>query len=138
MIASLLAVVHQRERLVLIYCLTIIIVLAWIWVIFGAGMDMTAIEMTRMAGMDGWMMQPAAWTLGYALFVLSMWWVMMAAMMLPSAAPMMLLFARINSKAATGDRSVVPTSIFVAGYLLVWGRCAAVGPRIGPVAVSNA
>ena len=25
-------------------------------------MDMNAIEMTRMAGMDGWMMQPAVWT----------------------------------------------------------------------------
>lgn len=104
----------------LIGCLAIIIILAWIWLIFGAGMDMTAIEMTRMAGMDGWMMQPAAWTLGYALLVLSMWWVMMVAMMLPSAAPMMLLFARINSKAATGGRSLVPTSIFVGGYLLVW------------------
>lgn len=28
---------------------------AWVWTILGAGMGMTAIEMTAMAGMDGWL-----------------------------------------------------------------------------------
>ena len=78
--------------------------LAWGWLLLGAGMDMSAIEMTRMAGMDGWMMQPAVWTPGYALLMVSMWWVMMVAMMLPSAAPMLLLFARVNRKEQGGRR----------------------------------
>jgi len=33
--------------------------------------------------MDGWMMQPAQWGIGYALVMFAMWWVMMIAMMLP-------------------------------------------------------
>ena len=40
--------------------------------LFGAGMDMSAVAMTRMAGMDGWMMTPAVWTPGYAALVFSM------------------------------------------------------------------
>ena len=51
----------------------------------------------------------------------AMWWVMMAAMMLPSAAPMLLLFARIHRGERAGGRSYVPTGIFAAGYLAVWG-----------------
>ena len=35
---------------------------AWVWLLLGAGMGMTPIEMTRMAGMDGWLMQPAQWS----------------------------------------------------------------------------
>jgi Predicted metal-binding integral membrane protein len=43
---------------------------------------------------------------------------MMVAMMLPAAAPMILIFA---SAQARRDRHVaVPTWIFVAGYILVW------------------
>ena len=41
--------------------------------------------MTAMAGMDGWLMQPAVWTPGYVILIFAMWWVMMVAMMLPSA-----------------------------------------------------
>ena len=52
--------------------------------------------------MDGWLMQPAQWSAGYAVLMFSMWWVMMVAMMLPSAAPMLLLFARVNSKRQSG------------------------------------
>jgi predicted metal-binding membrane protein len=44
---------------------------------------------------------------------------MMGAMMLPSAAPMILTFAAAQARR---DRNVtVPTWMFVAGYILVWG-----------------
>jgi predicted metal-binding membrane protein len=46
---------------------------------------------------------------------------MMAAMMLPSVAPMVLTYSRIvRHRAATGGRPLAATWIFVAGYLLVW------------------
>ena len=45
-----------------------------------------------MSGMAHAMMQPVVWTPSYAALMFAMWWVMMAAMMLPSAAPMLLLF----------------------------------------------
>jgi predicted metal-binding membrane protein len=66
-------------------------------------------------------MAPAAWTPGYAVLLFFMWWIMMMAMMLPSAAPMILLFAVINRKQRDKGAPYVPTGIFAAGYLLVWG-----------------
>ena len=64
---------------------------------------------------------PMAWTPGYAVLMFFMWWIMMMAMMLPSAAPMILLFAMINRKQRENSAPYVPTGIFAAGYLLVWG-----------------
>jgi predicted metal-binding membrane protein len=58
---------------------------------------------------------------------LGMWTTMMAAMMLPAAAPMILMFGTIyRGKRERGD-PFVPTWVFVAGYLAVWagfGACA--------------
>src|SRR4051812_1966253 len=65
-----------------------------------------------MSGMAHAMMQPVVWTPGYVALMFAMWWVMMAAMMLPSAAPMLLLFARIHRGERAGGRSYVPTGIF--------------------------
>ena len=118
---ALLQAVLRRDRLVVGAALLFVVLLAWIWLLLGAGMEMSALEMTRMAGMDGWLMQPAVWTTGYALLMLAMWWVMMLAMMLPSAAPTLLLFARINRQDKGRGPPLVPTAVFAAGYLLVWG-----------------
>jgi predicted metal-binding membrane protein len=49
-----------------------------------------------------------------------MWAVMMVAMMLPSAAPMTLLFARLDRRRRAGGNAGVPTALFVTGYVLVW------------------
>jgi predicted metal-binding membrane protein len=78
-----------------------------------------------MAGMGAMVMTPAVWTPGYALVMFAMWWVMMVAMMLPSAAPMLLLFARVN-RGQQGSRPYVPTAIFAGGYLLAWGGFSAI------------
>jgi predicted metal-binding membrane protein len=118
---ALLEAMIRRDRLVLVAGMLVVTALAWGWLALGAGMDMSAIEMTRMAGMDGWMMQPAVWTLAYALLMVFMWWVMMVAMMLPSAAPMLLLFARVNRKEKAAGSALTPTGAFAAGYLIAWG-----------------
>lgn len=50
-----------------------------------------------------------------------MWSVMMVAMMLPGAAPMIFTFSTVARRRADGEASAfVPTWIFVAGYLAVW------------------
>lgn len=57
---------------------------------------------------------------GGLAWYLGAWVTMMAAMMIPSAIPMVLLFSKVNSqRAAKGGRSV-PTPVFVTGYLLAW------------------
>jgi predicted metal-binding membrane protein len=86
-----------------------------------------------------------------ALLLLAMWAVMMIAMMLPSAAPMILMFALVNRRRVEQTRPVARTGVFVAGYLIVWtiysalaaagqwalhqaallSDVAAVGPRVG-------
>jgi predicted metal-binding membrane protein len=79
----------------------------------------------RMAGMDaGPGTDPG--TFG---FFITTWVVMMAAMMFPSIAPMVLMYAGIQrgrrAKGMAADRSA--TAFFVAGYLLLWGLAGLVG-----------
>jgi len=54
----------------------------------------------------------------FGVFVM-VWIVMMAGMMLPAAMPMILIFA--SAQARRKGQATIPTWIFIAGYLLVWG-----------------
>jgi predicted metal-binding membrane protein len=138
--SSILETTLKQDRVILVAGLLAVIVVSWVWLLFGAGMSMDAFEMTQMSkpvglssdtdmtGQDSTMtampvamVQSVEWTIKYALLMFSMWWVMMIAMMLPSASPMLLLFARLNRKEVSRGRPVVPTRIFAAGYLMVWG-----------------
>ena len=115
----------RRDRWALAAGLLMVVALAWGWLLAGAGMEMSALDMTAMAGMDGWLMQPAVWTPSYALLIFVMWWVMMVAMMLPSAAPMLLLYARVNRADKSATAPLSATVLFSCGYLLAWaGFCA--------------
>src|SRR5919197_2732849 len=82
----------------------------------------------RMDGMD---MGPGTdpGTLG---FWVTAWVVMMAAMMFPSIAPMVLMYARIQEgKRAKGASAPTgATTIFVGGYLLVWSLAGLAGYAI--------
>jgi predicted metal-binding membrane protein len=124
---TLLEAVLRRDRLAVVAALVVVIALSWIWILLGAGTGMSAVDMLFGSGPDNMagMMAPATWTLGYAGIMFAMWWVMMAAMMLPSAAPILLLFARINRKEKLAGRSFIPTGIFAAGYLVAWGAFSA-------------
>ena len=115
--------VLRRDRFVVVAALVAVIVVAWVWIVLGAGTGMSAVAMTQMAGMPDMdmMMERAVWTPGYAALIFAMWWVMMVAMMLPGAAPMLLLFARVNRAQRARDRPYVATGIFAAGYLAAWG-----------------
>jgi predicted metal-binding membrane protein len=121
--ATVLEAVLRRDRFVVVAALVAVIIVAWIWIVMGAGTGMNAVAMTQMAGMPDMdmMMERAVWTPEYAGLIFTMWWVMMVAMMLPSAAPMLLLFARVNRAQKGQDRPYVPTGIFAAGYLAAWG-----------------
>ena len=58
--------------------------------------------------------------LGGLGWYLGVWVTMMAAMMLPSVAPMVLLFDRISSERARRNTPYVPTWVFTTSYLAVW------------------
>lgn len=112
----------KRDRLVVLAALGFVVVLSWLYVLAGAGMNMWAFELTRSNSGDGsmGMMMPAVWSFGYAGLMFVMWWVMMIAMMLPSATPMVLLFAAMNRKQKESGNPYVPTTIFASAYLIVW------------------
>jgi predicted metal-binding membrane protein len=95
----------DRGRLLLIATLLVLSVIGW------------AVTDNRMSGMDaGPGTDPG--TLG---FYLTAWVVMMAAMMFPSIAPMVLTYRRIESRRReAGKGRPGATSLFVAGYLISW------------------
>jgi predicted metal-binding membrane protein len=74
------------------------------------------VSYVRMQGMD---MGPGT-DPGDVGWFLGLWVTMMAAMMLPSVAPMVLVFSRISRERARRQQAFVPTWIFVSGYLIVW------------------
>jgi predicted metal-binding membrane protein len=79
----------------------------------------------RMAGMDaGPNTDP-----GELGFFITVWVVMMAAMMFPSIAPMVIMYARIQEGKREKGEAVQAgsTAIFVAGYLVTWGTVGLVG-----------
>jgi predicted metal-binding membrane protein len=62
----------------------------------------------------------APWTAADFLLTASMWAVMMVGMMLPAAAPMILLFAAVGRRRREAGGVAVPTAVFGLGYLAVW------------------
>lgn len=114
----------RRDKAIVLISLTLVVVLAATYTLFGVGMNMSAVEMTRMARPVGEPMQmgPAApWTALHAVLIFLMWWVMMIAMMTPSAAPTVLLFAAIKKMGPDAPRSGTFAALFLAGYLVTWG-----------------
>ena len=57
--------------------------------------------------------------LGAPLFM-AIWVAMMAAMMFPTAAPMILMFARVHASKRQRGQPFVPTWVFISAYLTVW------------------
>ena len=114
----------RRERLVVLAGLLLISALAWWWVFVGSGTGMSALEMTTWSfPPPNAAPMPFDWSPRYAVVMFFMWWIMMIAMMTPSATPMILLYGRTyrheqrRGKLADG---VVPTFMFALGYLLSW------------------
>ena len=117
--------VLTRHRTISAALLALLVVLAWAWLLSGARTGMTpslALWPHRSMGMANMPMapDPASWSAPRFFMILAMWWIMMAAMMLPSAAPMILLFARAIAHAPVQPRRPA-TEAFLAGYLVIWG-----------------
>lgn len=122
--ATVLEATLARHRAVSIGALVVLVLLAWAWLVSGAGMDMQPLStLSSMppgeAGMPGMDMPGTMDPAGRFFLTFSMWWMMMVAMMLPSAAPVILLYARVAADRKPGGRPA--TYSFLVGYLCVWG-----------------
>jgi predicted metal-binding membrane protein len=91
--------------------------------ILGLLLALAAVAWTLLLGwrhseMDMAMASP---TMGLrAPLFLAIWVTMMVAMMFPTAAPMILVFHRLQAGRRGRGGAFVPTWVFVAGYMLVW------------------
>ena len=98
-----------RERNLILGSLLVLAAAAWALLIWQA------------AAMGDEMMGPGALTMGLAApLFLAIWVAMMVAMMFPTAAPMILMFASVHAGKRQRGQPFVPTWVFVAAYLLVW------------------
>jgi predicted metal-binding membrane protein len=84
--------------------------------LLGAALVTWIVTVDRMRGMDA---GPGTDLGGLAWFT-GIWVTMMAAMMLPSAAPMVLLFHRVSTERSKRGQTAVPTWVFCLSYLAVW------------------
>jgi predicted metal-binding membrane protein len=119
----------QDRRLVVLALLSLS-ALAWAYLVvmarqMAAG-DMTLMGMgapSAMPGsdmMDAMTMTQLPWSLLTFLLMFIMWSVMMIGMMIPSAAPMILLFARVQRRKLADQAPTARIAAFTTGYLLVW------------------
>jgi predicted metal-binding membrane protein len=122
-----LEAVLRHDRAVVLAALVAITALAWAYLIHLA-MPPEAASMSGMAGMNmpgmniAEMAGPglAPWGGADFWFMFLMWAVMMVGMMLPSAAPMVLIHARVARQALARGQPFAATAWFASGYLLTW------------------
>jgi predicted metal-binding membrane protein len=100
-----------RDRALASVALAALIALSWAYLLADARMNM--------AGVDMPMVRPE-WTPGYFGVMFAMWALMMVAMMLPSAAPIILLHLKIGRQREGRGGAPLATGLFVLGYVAIW------------------
>jgi predicted metal-binding membrane protein len=123
---ALLPLLLRRDRLPVLLGLIGVTVLAWaylVWMALAMGGMSGSGAPGGMSGdaMTGIMMpRLAAWSATEWLAMFLMWSVMMVGMMLPSAAPMILLYDSVRARQEARGASLAATGVFALGYLLAW------------------
>lgn len=103
---------HTAHAFVLVLLVTLVVA-AWVWLL---PMHMAPMSILRV----GVPVEPVSWTVATAMFVFVMWAVMMVAMMIPSALPMVLVHERVARRQAYGHHPLAATMAFGVAYVVVW------------------
>jgi predicted metal-binding membrane protein len=109
----------RRDRALVAAVLGLVLAPVWLWLV-RASLDMYG----AMTGPSAWMMR-ATWDASYTALIFAMWTAMMVGMMLPSAAPAILIFARVARSGPAPERPVLRAHLFAAGYLVSWAAFSA-------------
>ena len=104
----------QNDRKVMLVVLVLIPVASWTWIVLMAR-DMYG----SMRGASAWMMT-SVWNWPDILLLWAMWAVMMTAMMLPTAAPLLLLYANAARRQPESGNPAPRIYALAAGYVLIW------------------
>ena len=109
----------KRDRLIIGIAIAFSAAIAWGYTIYEARrMDATGVCAClgmKMGGPD-----LSSWSATSLLPLFLMWAVMMVAMMLPSASPMVLTYAAVVDQIAATQGRRTSAIVFTAGYLIVW------------------
>ena len=109
------ALLSRRDKFALLTALGAVAGLAWAYL----ALSMTHMDMpSATEGMKGAIGVP--WTAKHFILTLLMWAVMMVAMMLPTASPMVLTYAAVVDRIAATQGRRISAIVFTAGYLTVW------------------
>jgi predicted metal-binding membrane protein len=103
-----------RDRWLVVATLIVITALCWAWIV-----PMARDMYGKMDGSSAWMMT-RQWDFTHLLLLFAMWAVMMIGMMLPSAAPTLLIYAGVVRKSPESERASSHVYAFAGGYLLAW------------------
>jgi predicted metal-binding membrane protein len=106
----------KRDRALVAIALAGIAALSWAYLIYmdwGMRHMEIGMQMVIMPAMQNW----TAWDL---LLVFLMWTIMMVAMMVPTASPLILLFAEVERRRNEKREPFLATGKFLLGYLTVW------------------
>ena len=118
--ASALEAVLRRDRAIVLAGLAGVTALAWLYlVVMAAGMG-GGMAMGDGGGAAMAMPQIRPWGAVDFVLMFLMWAIMMVGMMVPSAAPMVLLYARVARQRVERAGPFTPTGAFVMGYIAVW------------------
>lgn len=115
----------RRDETLVAVALGLLTILAWLYIWEGAGMGMTALQMTKLAFLPhrhaDFMADMPMPPITFAT-IAAMWWVMMIAMMTPAATPLLLLHARVlrHWEGSSNHHVPLPTLAVLAGYFSVW------------------
>jgi predicted metal-binding membrane protein len=94
--------------------LLLAVALCWAWIV-----PMARDMYGAMTGPSAWMMTHD-WDAAHVALLFAMWAVMMAGMMLPSAAAALLLYAGVIRRSDAAEHTSAHVHAFAGGYLLVW------------------
>lgn len=113
---STLQSILQRDRAIIVTALVVITILSWGYLFWDAW------RMSQLGACCEALLNPSLthWPIGDLLLMFAMWSIMMVAMMVPSAAPMVLTFAFLNRQRKAQQQPYVPAGMFLLGYLLIW------------------
>ena len=111
---TLVETAFLNSRLTLVLVLVIVPLACWMWV-----MAMARDMYGAMTGAAAWMMTPV-WDAPRLIVLWAMWAAMMAGVMLPSATPIVLLYAGAARNRPESDRPAGRIYALAGGYLLVW------------------
>lgn len=99
--------------------LAVVAGLSWAWLWQGAGMGMSALDMSAFVLFPHARPEVAGGMDPSLLTAVLMWWVMMAAMMTPSATPLVLLYRRVLAH-RNMERALLLSLSLLCGYLVAW------------------